>query len=142
MKPPQRITVLGHSIEVRSSGAENLEPETLGDAQPDYGLIRIRSGIPEDLQRSVLLHEVIHTSIAIGGHGHKFKDEEHFIEVLTPILLHTLRENPALARYLLTNDDGAADTPRRRALRHRRVADEGADRGLSRVSALPSKGPS
>src|SRR3990170_7655582 len=32
MKPPQRITVLGHSIEVRSSGAENLEPETLGDA--------------------------------------------------------------------------------------------------------------
>lgn len=143
MKVPPTITVLSHRISVQEESAERLT-DKLGETVLDAGLINIRASAPEDVKRDTMLHEVLHACIGVAGHSSFFGDkEEHMVALLTPVLLHTMRENPDLAAYLLEPDRKPARVPRHprvSPVRHRHArSDDPA--GLPGVSALQGDTP-
>ena len=143
MNPPQSVDILSHEFAIAMASDEALDGH-LGDSNANLGLIRVRASSPPALQRDTTLHETLHMVVAVAGHQHYFRgnEEERLIRTLTPLILDTLRRNPALASYLLARDADGPRPPRTRPGRYRASAGEGSDRGLSRVSALPSKGSS
>lgn len=53
------------------------------------------------VERSVLLHEVLHACFADSAYPMSMKEEERVVATLTNPLLSALRDNPTLVQYLL-----------------------------------------
>lgn len=60
--------------------------------------------LAEGLARQVLLHEVIHACYHAAGLADDKLTEEEVACCVTPVLLETLRRNPALVAYLTAED--------------------------------------
>lgn len=76
------------------------------------GLIYLDAIQPADHKRVALLHEVLHGV----WHCHDFKaerewSEEQVVTFLAPVLLDTLRRNPALVTYLTGEDHAEEGEP-------------------------------
>lgn len=105
--------ILSLHFDVEEVEDEDLDGN-LGDTNGNTGRVRIRKSLSPSLKRETVLHELIHAALAASGHGTlivHMKDEEHLVSVLAPVLLHTLRENPDLAAYLLDSRGPAVDQP-------------------------------
>lgn len=71
----------------------------------DSRRIVIRPGLPADLDREVLLHEVLHGVMSAANlDWEKYEDEERIVKSITGVLLDTLQRNPRLATYLLAKE--------------------------------------
>lgn len=135
MKPPKRITIVGHDYEVLSVPDGGVDDHGVGEAGY-FDSAKCEIGVNKELaeasRRDTVMHEVLH---ALAHHCAIYKLDEKIVAALSPALLDTLRRNPRLAAYLL--DRGLPADPRRAPVRHRSagVGDPGG--GVSAVSALP-----
>lgn len=64
--------------------------------------ILVADDLAPDQERDTILHEVLHGLLGMLNVIPKNKAEERVVMTLAPILLDTLRRNPALVTYLLT----------------------------------------
>jgi hypothetical protein len=67
--------------------------------------ITIDGDMAASMIADTLLHEIMHCCYRVSGLSRGKVTEEKAIEHMTPVLLDTLRRNPAVARYLLENGD-------------------------------------
>lgn len=108
MPRPKQIRLLSDIIPIRWS-AQDIATASRKEGEPLYGLyhdgeIILDPGVRQ--QSDTLLHEILHALISKTGlaeqggilHG---EAEEQMVQALTPLLLHVLRENPALVRFLV-----------------------------------------
>lgn len=60
--------------------------------------------LPEaaNMEREIMLHEVLHACLNSTSLQMTYKQEELFVQILSPRLLSTLRDNPRLVEYLLS----------------------------------------
>lgn len=62
--------------------------------------IRVSRGLPIDLQRKTLLHELMHAAVFVTGHNTDEVTEEQFIRSSAFALFGILRDNPDVARFI------------------------------------------
>jgi hypothetical protein len=67
--------------------------------------ITIDGDMAASMIADTLLHEIMHCCYRVSGLGRGKITEEKAIEHMTPVLLDTLRRNPAVAQYLLEDGD-------------------------------------
>lgn len=72
-----------------------------GDTDTYDLLIRVRPGMPADLERETLMHEVLHACYRTAGIDSTIAREEQIVSGVSPFLLDALRRSPDLAAYLL-----------------------------------------
>jgi hypothetical protein len=70
--------------------------------------ITIDGDMAAEMIADTLLHEIMHCCYRVSGLGRGKITEEEAIEHMTPVLLDTLRRNPAVTRYLLEDETGHA----------------------------------
>lgn len=65
----------------------------------DEARIGIKDSLDIDVEREVLMHEVLHACIEVSGLDDE-EAEERVIRALAPTLVDVLQRNPKLVRYL------------------------------------------
>lgn len=106
---PTRVQVGPYELEVRCSEAAMDHADAKSGISCDgatitrKGWIAIRPEITESAKREVLLHEVMHSVWFVAGRHDGKVDDETAIGILAPTLLDTLRRNPDLAAFLLSD---------------------------------------
>lgn len=80
-------------------------PRQMGECDVVTATLTIAVGMPDDVERETVLHETLHAIQAVLGNPVEHKRgsdlEEAFVASTSPLLLDTLRRNPALVTYLL-----------------------------------------
>ena len=105
---PNKILLLSDAIPIRWS-AEHIAAASRREGEPLYGLFHDGEIIIDPNVRQVqdtLLHETLHalihqTALAETGGPLHGEAEEQVVRALTPLLLHLMRENPALIQFLV-----------------------------------------
>jgi hypothetical protein len=117
VNPPDSITVMGQRLRIepvpdvtysvhRSAGEDGQ-----GASNVYVGIIRYRPEGPDsskDNERDTVTHELVHVLFRMGGyehmldHDHNDNGGEDLVAPLSTALLATLRANPDLVRYLLS----------------------------------------
>lgn len=87
----------------------NGEDGRLGETDPVKLTIVIDTDLPSGQIRDSVLHETLHAVVYTAGKWEKGIAEEQAIARFCPLLLDTLRRNPALVAYLMADDDEVAD---------------------------------
>jgi hypothetical protein len=109
MKKPTKIRVLHRTIPIRWDAA-HINRAAHEEGEPLHGIYRrgeiLISPDNEDVEKETLLHEMLHalidqTALATDGGPLNNDAEEQVVRTLSPILFHTLRNNQALARWLI-----------------------------------------
>lgn len=105
MKLPTSVKIGPHTYRVASGQPTDQVLEAKREAgNADHALLRIRisSELPASVRAEVLLHEVLHCIWDQGPLRNRDDDlEEDIVAAFAPLLLDTLRRNPALTTYLL-----------------------------------------
>ena len=109
MKKPTKIRILHRTIPIRWNPAA-INRASRDEGEPLHGVYRggeilISPDVP-DVEQETLLHEILHalidqTGLASDGGPLTGDQEEQVIRTLSPLLLHTLKSNTALTRWLL-----------------------------------------
>ena len=109
MKKPTKIRILHRTIPIRWSPSA-INRASREEGEPLHGVYRsgeiLISPDTNDVEKETLLHEILHalidqTALASDGGPLNGDSEEQVIRTLSPLLLHTLRNNQALTRWLL-----------------------------------------
>lgn len=116
IKPPRVLRLIGQRYPIRFHAAIHIHDEqgnTVTEAANGFtdrntGEIGLHLGLGPDVERVVMLHEVLHAIVgATGMHQDILSEggpvggtEEQVVNRLTPILLAVLQDNPKLYEYL------------------------------------------
>lgn len=68
----------------------------------DFGnlVIKVQKEMPDSIQASALMHEVMHAIFGFTGLYRTEEDEEHLVEALTNGICSVFKDNPQLLDYL------------------------------------------
>lgn len=108
MKKPAKVRVLHRTIPIWWS-AERINRASRDEGEPLHGVYRAGEILvapdSDEVERETLLHEILHalidqTALASDGGPLNGDAEEQVVRTLSPLLLHTLRSNTALTRWL------------------------------------------
>lgn len=103
MRLPRSFTILHQTFKVEAFAHildENNE-ELCGDINHEHGIMRLSTHQAHDSVAETYLHEMLHGIFKKAGLETGSDPHEDMVNRLTPILLHTLRENPAVLQFLL-----------------------------------------
>ena len=95
--PPRRLRFLHLDIEIKKHPSPE-ESEELGQWDIKQAQIMYDSSAKPEVVRETMLHETLHVVLehtSIDNYLH-----EDIISAMSPLLLHMLRSNPVLVRYL------------------------------------------
>ena len=92
---PCSVQIGPFTYEVRPTNNEDI----IGETHNEELRIEIREGLPPQLEKETLLHEILHAIFFTLGLKTKM-DEERIVETVSPILLDVIRRNPDLKMYL------------------------------------------
>lgn len=105
MKPPSRITVVGHEYRLAPSLKPDLGvgdgTELAGHWDGSSSLITLAQSLSASVMRETVLHEVLH---ALARYTNTAGLNERTISQVCPSLLDTLRRNRKLTEFLLARD--------------------------------------
>lgn len=109
-KPPATVTVGPYTYDLVMDEPA-IDRVSVGDGedlwgryQPSSGRILIRPGLPPDLERVSVLHELLHACIEVAGRPcDDDKGEERIVAAVAPALLDVLLRNKPLTTYLLSD---------------------------------------
>lgn len=87
------------SDRITGSDGRNLD----GEITYNVAKIEIVNGMPPEVERRVLLHEIMHGIFSQTGHEN-YRLDEDLIEAVANSLVYLLRRNPALVAYLVETD--------------------------------------
>lgn len=68
----------------------------VGQHRPFTQLLIVHPNLPDDQCADTMLHEVLHACATVAG----IKDQEDFVNRMSPVLLDTFRRNPQLVKVL------------------------------------------
>lgn len=101
MRPPESITVIGFEVTIAREASKDFNDSRWGEYDSERRHIRLNGDIGGDLERETLLHEVVHAvSLAMDA-----ELNERQVKVMARGLYSTLKDNPALARFLLLESE-------------------------------------
>jgi hypothetical protein len=105
VKPPGLIVVGPYRYRVSVDAKAFVDPDdtrVLGETRTTKLTIAIRPGLPPDLERVVVWHEVMHAVMSLRGWlgASKLPDEEEVVDHISQVQVEVLRSNPRLVRYL------------------------------------------
>lgn len=109
MKKPTKIKVLHRTIPIRWDAA-SIHRASREEGEPLHGVYKngeiLISPDTPDVEKETLLHEILHalidhTGLSSDGGPLTGDQEEQVIRTLSPLLLHTLRSNTPVTRWLL-----------------------------------------
>ena len=103
MPLPERLVVLGVPWRISQNPLEADEDKrTIGYTHPLQDAVWINPDLPVERSRQAVSHEFLHV---LADTIWQEKSADHFSEeaitALAPLMLHTMRENPALMHFLL-----------------------------------------
>jgi hypothetical protein len=98
VKRPTRIQVGPYLVRVVWD-ADLLDSDAGGHFEGSKLRIIVNPDTEADVQRSVLLHELLHACVFCGAEE-SIKDEESAVSVLTTPLFQVLRDNPKVVAWL------------------------------------------
>ena len=107
---PKQIKVASQSISILDCPDWAGDEEVQGTYDEDRSCIVLRKRLSPSSARLALLHELIHSYVWLGGIRSDLrpdgndKIEERVCDVMSVLLLDTIRRNPALIRYLTAKD--------------------------------------
>lgn len=112
---PESIQVGPHRYTVEATGAAITKararegPTVVGHHDANALVLTVDPDLPHSQQADTVLHEVMHAvlySVDVDRVlvNHEAGLDEHLICAVTPILLDTLRRNPDLVAFLITDD--------------------------------------
>lgn len=105
MKGPKKFKVLGQPFKVRYAKTLHMKKfgALNGRTRPDRGRVDLATKhLGEHKRAATYLHELLHAVITVGSVVREHDtSEEDLVSSLTPILLHTMRENPRVVAYLM-----------------------------------------
>ncbi len=99
-KRPKRIKVGYENLEIVEDGERLIESEAGGMFAPNSARIYVEPRQDYDYAKMALLHEVLHCCLHASGADTDKTIEEHYISVMSPVLLQVLRDNPHLVAFL------------------------------------------
>lgn len=106
MPIPRRLKIVGKVYRIEPVARDTINGNDYGDCHPPECRIRVASDVDIQQIRDTLLHELLHalwSESALGsGEG---LCEESVVRQLATSLLATLRDNPALVRFLTEKED-------------------------------------
>lgn len=78
------------------------DSNVLGETRPSRLTIVVRPGLPPDLERVVVWHEVLHAVMAVHDWlgARRMPAEEEVVDKVSMTQMEVLRDNPRLLRYL------------------------------------------
>lgn len=96
-KPPEpsQMRVCGHTVQVRTEDPGAWSSNGIGRSHSGRAEILLKSGLPEEVRQSTLLHETIHM-IADMNSLKGITDEETTVAVLANALFAWMRDNKAV----------------------------------------------
>ncbi len=72
-------------------------------------IITVDTQLPYERTAEAVMHEVLHGVLHCAGVNWLIKEDEHFVRMVTPMLLDTLRRNPDLVTYLTEGNSPKAN---------------------------------
>jgi hypothetical protein len=87
---PKSINILGHAFKIVHLDVSDID--NIGTMDPKHSVIRLSTGMPQSVQESVLMHEIVE---AINSHL-ELKLEHPQITALSTVIFQVLRENKML----------------------------------------------
>ncbi len=72
-------------------------------------VITVDTQLPFPRTAEALMHEVLHGVLHCAGVNWLIREDEHFVEMVAPMLLDTLRRNPDLVTYLTKGNSPQAN---------------------------------
>jgi Zn-dependent peptidase ImmA (M78 family) len=107
---PAKITVGPLAYDLTTYGDAWVEhpkaepAEMYGYTDHERGQILIHPNTTPQMRKVTTLHEVMHSvAFAAGQLDNRKRSEEDWVVMVAPLLLDTLKRNPALAAYLLAD---------------------------------------
>lgn len=77
-----------------------------GHTDMEHTQILLHPNCAPTLGKTIVLHEVLHAvAFTAGQSDHRNRTEDDWVVMVAPLLLDTLRRNPALTAYLLASDE-------------------------------------
>lgn len=105
---PDTVAIGPYTFTLTSAGdawTANPKAETAsmyGHTDMEHTQILLHPNCAPTLGRTIVVHEVLHAVAFTAGHSDQRKrTEEDWVLMVAPLLLDTLRRNPALTAYLL-----------------------------------------
>ena len=98
---PYRFRVEATQSAIDRQRVESGRQNRVGQLDIRHALIHVDPTLQPDVLADTLLHEVLHGVWAAVGLPEEKLEAEQVVGALTPLLLDTLRRNPALVDYLL-----------------------------------------
>jgi len=97
---PTQVNVLGIPYRITKPDRIMVDGQN-GDGAVTYNiaLIEIVDGMPIEVERPVVLHEVLHAMFKGQGQN-DYRSDENLIEAIAHGMVQILRDNPALVAYL------------------------------------------
>ena len=96
---PKSVKVGVHTYSVLRKPASLLR-EQLGECDFDALQLSVRHRLRKSKAREILIHEILHaTTHPLMSDGKKHTDED-FVQVVAPVLLQVIQDNPELLEYL------------------------------------------
>lgn len=89
-----------YQIKMVKSLQDGKGTDLMGHCRSSEHLIELRTDLPPDRERTVLIHELMHAMWEMGALEEETK-EELAVLTLSPLLLGLMKENKTLMEYLL-----------------------------------------
>lgn len=97
---PKTVQIFGISYRIEKSDRITVDGQNAdGSITYNVGLIEIVDGMPIEVERAVVLHEVMHAVFKGQGQG-DYQHDESLLEAIAHGVVDVLRANPELTKYL------------------------------------------
>ena len=103
LHPPSPVKVGAFRYTVSEEPIPHEEQPAWGLTEPRSERITLEPGQSPNFKRDTFLHELLHACLFASGMPLGHEEEERIVSALTPILLDTLRRNPAVVAYLMSD---------------------------------------
>lgn len=101
---PVKVAVIHDELDSRRKYMQWDDTDSLGFFSAKHQYIVLDSDLPKDCMADTLVHEVMHAMFfQAGGRAHwDMEEEEKFVSMLSGPLTDTLKRNPELVKYIMT----------------------------------------
>lgn len=103
LKDVAKVNILGEMFDVTTVDLIDDDSSLLGQINHIKNQILLRNGLSAEKRRIVLLHEIYHAVFQKLGFE-KETNNEQLIDVIASSIIQLLRENPEMARELVSYD--------------------------------------
>jgi Zn-dependent peptidase ImmA (M78 family) len=98
---PTKVVVAGIPYTIEKQDRITIDGRNVdGHVTYNTALIQIVDGMPIEVERVVVIHELAHAMFLHTGHN-DYREDEDLVETVANVFVQVLRDNPQLVTYLV-----------------------------------------